>query len=133
MKTHLRSLLWGLLFLFQYALIYAQTDENRLVVPLTDCPVGSTSQVAIEMTNAAEIVAAQFDMYIPTGVHIALTSTEDIKLTDRKNGHVVAVKDQGAGRYTLVITSGQNNAIRGNKGELVTFLLAVDKEAEIDS
>lgn len=133
MKTHLRSLLWGLLFLFQYALIYAQTDENRLVVPLTDCPVGSTSQVAIEMTNAAEIVAAQFDMYVPTGVHISLTSTEDIKLTDRKNGHVVAVKDQGSGRYTLVITSTQNNAIRGNKGELVTFLLAVDKEAEIDS
>lgn len=133
MKTHLRSLLWGLLFLFQYALIYAQTDENRLVVPLTDCAVGTTSQVAIEMTNAAEIVAAQFDMYIPTGVHIALASTDDIKLTDRKNGHVLAVKDQGAGRYTLVITSGQNNALRGNKGELVTLQLSIDKEAEIDS
>ncbi|MGM9759723.1 MAG: hypothetical protein ACI30I_06360, partial [Parabacteroides sp.] len=133
MKTHLRSLLWGLLFLFQYALIFAQTDENRLVVPLTDCAVGTTSQVAIEMNNAVEVVAAQFDMYIPTGVHIALTSTDDIKLTDRKNGHVLAVKDQGAGRYTLVITSGQNNAIRANKGELVTFQLVIDKEAEIDS
>lgn len=135
MRTHLWNFLLGLL-LFQFQFIYSQTSsqtDNILSIPNTDCAAGSVASVAIQLTNISEIVAVQFDMQLPVNAKLRLSNTSDIKLSERKKGHVVSVKSNGNSSYTLVITSGQNAVVRGNKGDFILIPLKIEKDATIDA
>lgn len=83
MRTrHLIILILACLFRMQF--VFSQT--NKLYISPTDCPLGKTTQVKMQMDNRSEVVAIQFNLHIPDVV--TLESANGIQLTEeRKDDH----------------------------------------------
>lgn len=127
MKTRYLMLLLGCLFL-QYQSIFSQAENNSLYIPPTDCPVESVAIVPIQLSNDSEIVAVQFDIHIPNVVQLA---DAGITLTDRKNGHLLTVKNLGGNNYRVIVFSATNTPLRGNSGTLFHLPLVIPKNLEV--
>ena len=93
----------------------AQTQDNVLSIPEFEGRIDKTVNVPIYLNNTTEIVAAQFDVILPFALEKDGTAT----LTNRANGHQVAMKAQDGTRLKVVILSQQNNNLRGNAGLLL--------------
>lgn len=121
MKTNLNyiqsSLRWLLLAVqvFFVGAIQAQDHTNVLSVPDFEGRVDKTVNVPIYLTNTQEVVAAQFDVELPFNAPADATAT----LTNRANQHSVTINAKGGKKFSVVIMSMQNNALRGNSGLLL--------------
>ena len=77
----------------------------------------SNGTCALNCTNAANYVAAQFEVTVPADSEIS-----EIKLNDsRMNGHQVIWHQIAPNRYRVVIYSANNHAFVGNKGDLLAI------------
>lgn len=96
-----------LLFLGVCATVMAQ---NTLHVEPVVGKVGKTISIPVSITNADEIVAAQFDITLPF-----TPSTSPVTLTSRANGHSVSSRING-NTVSVVLMSMENKPLRGNSG-----------------
>ena len=101
--------------------------------------VQSQVTLPIEMDNAGEVTAFQFDLYLPEGVAVSYTTEDgevlyDIELNDdrAKSSHILAAEPQANGSLRIVAYSTSNAAFAGNSGVLVNVGLSVDDIAEGD-
>ena len=99
----------------------------------------SVVNLPIEMVNAAEVTAFQFDLYLPAGVSVASFMEDgeaiyDIALNgDRaKSSHIVAAEPQADGALRIVAYSTKNAVFAGNDGVLANVALMVDSLADGD-
>ena len=99
----------------------------------------SVVNLPIEMVNAAEVTAFQFDLYLPAGVSVASFMEDgeaiyDITLNgDRaKSSHIVAAEPQADGALRIVAYSTKNAVFAGNDGVLANVVLMVDSLADGD-
>ena len=99
----------------------------------------SVVNLPIEMVNAAEVTAFQFDLYLPAGVSVASFMEDgeaiyDITLNgDRaKSSHIVAAEPQADGALRIVAYSTKNAVFAGNDGVLANVALMVDSLADGD-
>ena len=120
---------YGLQVFSGYAMS-AQNVETRAM---------SVVNLPIEMVNAAEVTAFQFDLYLPAGVSVASFVEDgeaiyDITLNgDRaKSSHIVAAEPQADGALRIVAYSTKNAVFAGNDGVLANVALMVDSLADGD-
>ena len=99
----------------------------------------SVVNLPIEMVNAAEVTAFQFDLYLPAGVSVASFMEDgkaiyDITLNgDRaKSSHIVGAELQADGALRIVAYSTKNAVFAGNDGVLANVALMVDSLADGD-
>lgn len=102
---------------------------DKLTIDNFSIMAGSTSQVAINLTNAIDYTALQLDLYLPEGLTIA--KEDGIYLIDKTNrftaNHVVMSADQKDGAVRIVAYSPYNSNIKGNTGALLMLNLVADK------
>ena len=94
---------------------YAQTHKNELVVNDFEASIDKTVEVPIYLNNSDEVVAAQFDIYLPFAVPSNATAT----LSNRSDQHSVSFREVSTKTYRVVIMSMQNRPFRGNAGLLL--------------
>lgn len=113
-------------WLFQIQFAFSQT--NKLYITPTDCPLGTTSNVAIQLDNSSEIVALQFNLHVPDVVKLA---NSGMRLLDaRSDGHTITVKDKGENNYLVIVMSFSNKFFKGRSGALIELPLEVPDDLE---
>ena len=127
MKTR-HWILLAITWLFQIQFVFAQT--NKLYIEPTDCPIGTTSRVAIQLDNQSEVVALQFNLHIPDVVRLA----DDMILSEERkaNDHTISVRNRGNNNYQVIVWSLSNAAFKGNSGTLIEIPLEIPEDLEID-
>ena len=102
--------------------------QNTLTVADFTAAAGKEAAVPIFLTNSDDVVALQFDIELP----YAKSNSDVTLIASRSNGHTVSLRKRSNLAYTVVVMSLQNNAIRGNAGQLMRFPIAVNDEAQAD-
>ena len=89
---------------------------------------GSNQTLAIAMDNNIDVTAFQFDIMLPNGVTVNNYVNDDdetvpnIQLTSRKaSSHSISCNKREDGRYTIVVLSMKNQAIKGTEGDVVAI------------
>lgn len=95
--------------------IEAQERKNELSIDNFEGRIDKVVNVPIYLSNTQEVVAAQFDVELPFNVPTDGVAT----LTNRANQHSATINAKGGKKFTVVIMSMQNNALRGNSGLLL--------------
>ena len=121
-QQHFFVLLAGLLWT---AVVHAQ---NTLTVADFTAAAGKEAAVPIYLTNSNEVVGMQFDITLP----YAKSKSDVTLVTARSNSHTVSIKKRSNLVYTVVVMSLQNNALRGNAGQVLRFPITVSDEAQAD-
>ena len=128
MKTR-HWILLAIAWLFQLQFVFAQT--NKLYIEPTDCPIGTTSHVAIRLDNQSEVVALQFNIHLPDVVRLAddnMILSEERKADD----HTISIRNRGENNYQVIVWSLSNAAFKGNSGTLIELPLEIPDDLEID-
>ena len=129
MKTR-HWILLAIAWLFQLQFVFAQT--NTLYIEPTDCPIGTTSRVAIRLDNQSEVVALQFNIHIPDVVRLAddnMILSEERKADD----HTISIRNRGENNYQVIVWSLSNAAFKGNSGTLIELPLEIPLTRNIHS
>ena len=89
---------------------------------------GANQTLSIAMDNNIDVTAFQFDIMLPNGVTVNNYVNDDdetvpnIQLTSRKaSSHSISCNKREDGRYTIVVLSMKNQAIKGTEGDVVTM------------
>lgn len=121
-RKHLISALLCTLFI---AFALPLKAQNTLTVSSVEAGPGKTIIVPVAMTNAEEIVAAQFTVTLPYA-----KGDGDISISsNRADGHTVTMRSLGSNRYLVVIASMENKPLRGNSGTLFNIPMTIDAAA----
>ena len=123
MKTY-KLFIAGLLCMLE-GLAFAQ---NRLTVADFTAAAGKEAWVPVYLENADEVVGAQFDITLP----YAKSGSSPVLIASRTDGHTVSIRKLSNTRYTVVIMSMQNAALRGSAGLLLRFPVTVPSDAQAD-
>ena len=93
---------------------------------------GTNQTLCIAMDNNIDVTAFQFDIMLPDGVTVNNYVNDDdetvpnIQLTSRKaSSHSISCNKRDDGRYTVVVLSMKNQAIKGSEGDVVAIDLNV--------
>ena len=97
----------------------AQTS-NRLVIPDVTVQLGQT-QLPVYIENMDEIVAAQFDLTLPTGMTAEAVGT----LSNRGDDHQVIVRTMGGQRWRVLLYSAQNRPLKGQSGVVMYIPITI--------
>ena len=111
----------------------ANTSNNMLVVAPQKIHTGYTTTLSVSLDNEDTVVAFELDLQLPDGISIASDEDGELDVTlnsSRSNRHNLQVSDNGNGKYHILSYSGNNNAFKGNSGELLSITLTCDKEME---
>lgn len=95
-------------------------QRNVLSIPDATVQIGQ-AMLPIAIENTDEIVGAQFDITLPTGVTAETTAT----LADRAEGQSVIVRNISATRYRVMMFSSENTPLLGNKGTVLYLHLDI--------
>ena len=95
-------------------------ERNVLRVPDVTVQIGQV-QLPVAIENTDEIVAAQFDLTLPTG----LTAGTEAVTTNRCDGHTVIIRNMGATRYRVMLYSDANRPLLGQQGTVLNIPLTV--------
>ena len=89
---------------------------------------GANQTLAIAMDNNIDVTAFQFDIMLPNEITVNNYVNDDdenvpnIQLTSRKaSSHSISCNKREDGRYTIVVLSMKNQAIKGTEGDVVTI------------
>lgn len=89
---------------------------------------GSNQTLSIAMDNNIDVTAFQFDIMLPNGITVNNYVNDDdetvpnIQLTSRKaSSHSISCNKREDGRYTIVVLSMKNQAIKGTEGDVVAI------------
>ena len=102
--------------------------QNRLTVADFTAAAGKEAWVPIYLENADEVVGAQFDITLP----YAKSGSAPALIASRIDGHTVSIRKLSNTKYTVVIMSMQNAALRGSAGLLLRFPVTVSADAQAD-
>ena len=102
--------------------------QNTLTVADFTAAAGKEAAVPIYLTNSDDVVAMQFDIQLP----YAKSGNAVTLVAARSNGHTVSIRKRSDLNYTVVVMSLQNNALRGNAGQVLRFPVTVSDEAQAD-
>ncbi len=89
-------------------------QRNVLQVPDMRTQTGNV-QLPIAIENTDEIVGAQFDITLPSGVTANAVGT----MSNRSDGHSVTVTKVSNGAYRVLLHSSQNFPLRGQSGTVM--------------
>jgi hypothetical protein len=99
--------------------VKAQTN-NRIVIPDVTVQLGQT-QLPVNIENTDEIVAAQFDLTLPTGMTAEAVGT----LSNRGDDHLVTVRSMGGQRWRVLLYSPQNRPLKGQSGVVMYIPITI--------
>ena len=95
-------------------------QKNVLSVPDAKVSIGQAQlPVAIENTN--EIIAAQFDLTLPSTISAGTVAT----VTNRCDGHEVIIRKMEATRYRVMLRSDENRALIAQQGTVFYIPLTI--------
>lgn len=118
---------WLLMLTMVFTVSMATTAQT-LTVESFEQVAGEEALVPIHLsTGGASIVGVQFDITLPYQ-----KSSSNAALADsRKDGHSLSIRKLSDLKYTVVIMSMANNALKGSEGLLLTFPVQVNANAQI--
>jgi len=105
---------------------------NLLSCEDTECFVGTTHTLNVNLKNDDEAKLCQFDLRLPEGVVIATKSNGklDATLTGRAENHTISSKQLSNGDYRFVVSSLENDSFTGNDGVLMVITIDVPEMME---
>lgn len=103
--------------------------KNTISIPEVTIRPESEITIPVNIENTTDIVAAQFTLTLPQELKIANNSA---KLSNRADGHTIAMKQLKGNKYMFMVYSASNKAFRLRKGTLLTFCLQAGKCNEGD-
>ena len=108
-------------------------DNFKLSIEDIKAYLGKTITLPIELVNSGGVKLFQFDLRLPDGVTVSMTSDEklDVTLTERAANHNVKGRKLSNGDYRFIIYSLSNDAIAGEEGVLVNVNLAISQEMSV--
>ena len=98
--------------------VHTTFGQNTLTIPDLTVMLEQPAALSVELDNKDEVVALQFTLTVPEGISLDVSTA---KMSDRSNGHNVTMRKTGDNAYTAMVTSGQNNSIKGHSGQLMTL------------
>ena len=102
--------------------------QSALTVGELTAAAGKVASVPVYMTNNTDVVAVQFNIQLPFAM-----SSDAATLSDtRSNGHTIRLNKVSGNKYTVVIMSLENKAIKGNSGILARIPMTVPDNAQAD-
>ena len=114
----------------KFTLIYPIAES--LTATSSDSYPGATARISIGLNNAQnDISSYQFDMHLPEGMSLIPSANSYIhEYTARHSSSdpVMTATDLGGGNYRLHFEADATKKISGNEGDVVSFLVALDKE-----
>lgn len=102
--------------------------QTRLYVEDFTSVAGKETTVPIYLENSSEVVGMQFDITLPYDK----SSSSPTLISSRANGHSVSLRKLSNTKYTVVVMSMQNNALKGNSGLILRFPIGVPSGAQAD-
>ena len=110
-----------------------QKDNFELSIENIKGYLGKTVILPIELINSSDVKLFQFDLHLPEGVTISMTSDGklDVTLTERAANHNVKGRKLSNGDYRFIIYSLSNDAIDEEEGVLVKVNLAISSEMSV--
>ena len=110
-----------------------QKDNFELSIENIKGYLGKTVILPIELINSSDVKLFQFDLHLPEGVTISMTSDGklDVTLTERAANHNIKGRKLSNGDYRFIIYSLSNDAIAGEEGVLVNVNLAISQEMSV--
>lgn len=124
-KTQKRGLTTLLAVLLFSVTAWAQ---NSLTVADFTAAAGKEAAVPIFLTNSDDVVGIQFDITLP----YERSSTDVTLIANRSNNHSVTLRRLSNLKYSVVVMSMQNNALRGNAGQVMRIPIQVSSDAQAD-
>ena len=101
-------------------------SNNELSASIPTIFTGNTAKLSIDLTNDDEIIMTEFYMQLPDGITIEEDEDGYPIVTinsERENKHVIEVNRNSEGLYHFLCYSSNNNAFKGNEGELFNMNL----------
>ena len=107
------------------AAVQAVAQGNTLSVPDVSVAQGRSIDLPVNLDNTEDVVAVQFTLYTPEGISIdPATAT----LTERADGHTVAMRQTGANRYLAMVFSPENKPVAGRTGKLLSVRMGAAED-----
>ncbi len=107
------------------AAVQAGAQGNTLSVPDVSVAQGRSIDLPVNLDNAEDVVAVQFTLYTPEGISIDPATA---KLTERADGHTVAMRQTGANRYLAMVFSPENKPVVGRTGKLLSVRMSAAED-----
>ena len=95
-------------------------QRNVLQVPDVTTQAGNV-QLPVSIENTDEIVGAQFDLTLPSGVTAEAVGI----MANRSDGHSVTVSRLSSGVYRVLLHSSQNRPLRGQSGVVMYLPITI--------
>ena len=108
------------MFMAMIAMSMMAQQRNLLQVPDMRTQTGNV-QLPIAIENTDEIVGAQFDITLPSGITANTMGT----MSNRSNGHSVTVTKVSSGAYRVLLHSTQNLPLRGQSGTVMYLPISI--------
>ena len=112
------------------ALVALNASADSLFIDDFSIEAGETKQVSINLDNSSEIVALQFEMYLPNGLSVAKDARGRLRCSvnsNRADDHTLTMGDRGNGQYNAAYYSANNYEIYENSGEIISvYVTAAD-------
>ncbi len=104
--------------------------QNTLRIADFTQAANKVGYVPIYLDNMEDVVGLQFDIELP----YEKPWNASVQLLDERiNGHSISLRDLGSSKkFTVVVMSMQNQALRGNGGLLIRFPMQVPDNAQAD-
>ena len=101
--------------------------DNTLRLTNFEALAGGETNVAVYMDNTSSVVGVQFDITLP---YARSNSAPQLSAT-RADGHTVSLRKLSNTKYTVVIMSFANKALKGSEGVLVNIPVDIPSDAQI--
>lgn len=108
------------MFVAMAAMSMKAQQRNVLLVPDMRTQTGNV-QLPIAIENTDEIVGAQFDITLPSGITANTIGT----MSNRSDGHSVTVTKVSSGAYRVLLHSTQNRPLRGQSGVVMYLPISI--------
>ena len=95
-------------------------QKNVLSVPDAKVSIGQ-AQLPVAIENTDEIIAAQFDLTLPSTISAGTVAT----VTNRCDGHEVIIRKMEATRYRVMLRSDENRALIAQQGTVFYIPLTI--------
>ena len=119
-----------ILFAIIVVLAAFNASADSLFIEDFSIEAGETKQVGINLNNSGDLVALQFEMYLPNGLSVAKDSRGRLRCSvngNRADDHTLTMGDRGNGQYNAAYYSANNYEIMGNSGEIISvYVTAAD-------
>ena len=95
-------------------------QRNVLSIPDAKVSIGQ-AQLPVAIENTDEIIAAQFDLTLPSTISAGTEAT----VTNRCDGHTVIIRKMEATRYRVMLYSDENRALIAQQGTVLYIPLNI--------